>query len=74
MARWIQEGKIRYREDIVDGFENTPRAFIDMLGGKNTGKMLVKAKLSIRAGQLARKSLFSNLSDPDNRPDRWYRF
>ena len=43
MARWIQEGKIRYREDIVEGFENTPRAFIDMLEGKNTGKMLVKA-------------------------------
>jgi NADPH:quinone reductase len=43
IARWIQEGKIRYREEIVVGFENTPRAFIDMLEGKNTGKMLVKA-------------------------------
>ncbi len=43
MARWIQEGKIRYREDIVEGFEKTPRVFIDMLEGKNTGKMLVKA-------------------------------
>src|ERR1700733_11962224 len=43
MARWIQEDKLRYREDIVPGFENTPRAFIDMLQGKNTGKMLVKA-------------------------------
>lgn len=42
MARWIREGKLRYREDIVQGFENTPRAFIDMLEGKNTGKMLVK--------------------------------
>jgi NADPH-dependent curcumin reductase CurA len=42
MARWIQEGKLRYREEIVLGFENTPRAFIDMLEGKNTGKMLVK--------------------------------
>ena len=42
MARWIQEGKMRCREDIVEGFENTPRAFIEMLGGRNTGKMLVK--------------------------------
>jgi NADPH-dependent curcumin reductase CurA len=43
MARWIQEGKLKYHEQIVEGFENTPRAFIDMLEGKNTGKMLVKA-------------------------------
>jgi NADPH:quinone reductase len=43
MERWIQEGKIRYHEDIVEGFEKTPRAFIDMLEGKNTGKVLVKA-------------------------------
>jgi hypothetical protein len=43
MAQWIREGRIRYHEDIVEGFENTPRAFIDMLDGKNTGKMLVKA-------------------------------
>ena len=42
MAQWVKEGKIRYREDIVEGFEKTPRTFIDMLEGKNTGKMLVK--------------------------------
>lgn len=43
MAKWIQEGRIRYHEDVVQGFENTPRAFIQMLEGKNLGKMLVKA-------------------------------
>jgi NADPH-dependent curcumin reductase CurA len=43
MAQWVAEGRIKYHEDIVEGFENTPRAFIDMLQGKNTGKMLVKA-------------------------------
>jgi hypothetical protein len=43
MAQWIKEGRIKYREDIVEGFEKTPRTFIDMLEGKNTGKMLVKA-------------------------------
>ncbi len=42
MAHWIQEGKLKYREQILEGFENTPRAFIGLLQGENTGKMLVK--------------------------------
>ncbi len=42
MAQWIKEGKITYREDIVEGLENTPKAFIRMLNGKNKGKQLVK--------------------------------
>ena len=42
MAQWLREGKLKYREDIVEGFENTARAFIGMLQGDNTGKMLVK--------------------------------
>ena len=42
MAQWIKEGKLKYREQVVEGFENTPKAFISMLQGANTGKMLVK--------------------------------
>jgi len=42
MAGWIKEGKLKYREDIVEGFENLPKAFIGMLNGDNTGKRLVK--------------------------------
>ncbi len=42
MAQWIKEGKLKYSESIVEGFENTPRAFIGMLRGENTGKQLVK--------------------------------
>jgi hypothetical protein len=42
MAHWIKEGKLKYKEDIVDGFENLPRAFIGMLQGDNLGKRLVK--------------------------------
>lgn len=42
MLRWIQEGKIKYHETITLGFENTPKAFIEMMRGKNTGKAVVK--------------------------------
>src|SRR5579872_2117181 len=44
MAKWLGEGKLKHREEIVDGFENTVKAFIGMLKGDNTGKMLVKVR------------------------------
>src|SRR5215207_1537346 len=37
MAEWLREGKIKYREEFVEGLENAPRAFIGMLRGENTG-------------------------------------
>nr|CAH7767684.1 unnamed protein product [Callosobruchus chinensis] len=43
LAKWIKEGKLKYRETTTDGFENMPKAFIDMLKGGNTGKAVVKA-------------------------------
>ncbi len=42
MAQWLREGKLKYNEDIEEGIENTPSAFIAMLKGRNTGKQLVK--------------------------------
>ncbi len=42
LSTWLREKRIRYREDIVDGIENAPRAFIGMLEGHNIGKQLVK--------------------------------
>jgi leukotriene B4 12-hydroxydehydrogenase/15-oxo-prostaglandin 13-reductase len=42
MAQWLREGKLKHREEVVEGFENTARAFIGLLQGDNTGKMLVK--------------------------------
>lgn len=42
MAGWLADGSLQYREDIVDGLENAPAAFISMLGGDNTGKRLVR--------------------------------
>lgn len=42
MAQWLKMGKLKYREDIVEGIENTPLAFLRMLKGENIGKQLVK--------------------------------
>jgi NADPH-dependent curcumin reductase CurA len=42
ISNWIKEGTIKYKEDIVDGFENAPEAFIGLLKGKNFGKLLVR--------------------------------
>ena len=42
IARWIKEGKVKYREDVVEGLENAPRAFIGMMRGENFGKLVVK--------------------------------
>lgn len=42
MAGWMQSGQLKYREDIWDGLENAPEAFIDMLQGGNVGKRLIK--------------------------------
>jgi NADPH-dependent curcumin reductase CurA len=42
VSQWIKDGRIKYREDIVDGLENAPRAFIGLLKGKNFGKQLVR--------------------------------
>jgi NADPH-dependent curcumin reductase CurA len=42
MAKWISEGKIKWKETIVEGLENAPRAFIGLFKGQNLGKMIVK--------------------------------
>jgi len=42
MSAWLAEGRIKYREDIVDGLENAPDAFIGLLEGKNFGKLVVR--------------------------------
>ncbi|MBP1841733.1 NADP-dependent oxidoreductase [Formosa algae] len=42
LSEWLGEDKLKYTETIVEGFENTPQAFIDLFSGKNKGKMIVK--------------------------------
>ena len=42
LAAWIKEGKLKYKETIVDGLEHAPDAFLGLFRGENIGKMLVK--------------------------------
>lgn len=42
MAKWAKEGKMKWRETIVDGVENAPKAFIGLFKGENLGKMVVR--------------------------------
>ena len=42
LADWLRRGELVYPEDIVDGIENTPAAFIGMMRGDNLGKRLVQ--------------------------------
>jgi len=39
---WLRAGDISFTETVVDGLENAPRAFIGLLNGDNTGKMIVR--------------------------------
>jgi NADPH-dependent curcumin reductase CurA len=42
MSAWLADGSVQYDETVVDGLENAPQAFMDLLDGGNTGKMLVR--------------------------------
>lgn len=42
MSRWLREGRIEYREDVVEGLENAPEAFLGLLAGRNFGKLVVR--------------------------------
>jgi len=42
MSQWLKTGQIKYREQIVDGLENAPQAFVGLLEGQNFGKLVVR--------------------------------
>ena len=42
LAKWLQEGKLKYEETVTEGFENTIDAFLDLFKGANLGKAIVK--------------------------------
>lgn len=42
LGKWLSEGKLKYEETVVDGFDNVIEAFLQLFKGANLGKMLVK--------------------------------
>ena len=42
LSKWMADGKIQYRVDIVEGIENAPRAVNKLFTGENTGKLVIK--------------------------------
>lgn len=42
VSGWMRDGRIKYKEDVVEGLENAPRAFMGLLQGRNFGKLLIK--------------------------------
>jgi NADPH-dependent curcumin reductase len=42
MGQWLQDGKIHYREQMVEELENAPQAFIGLLQGENFGKLVIR--------------------------------
>ena len=42
LAQWVRDGKLKVQETVINGLDSTPKAFIDLFVGKNTGKMVVR--------------------------------
>ncbi len=42
LGQWIKEGKLKYRETVVEGLENAPSAFKMLFTGENFGKLMIK--------------------------------
>ena len=44
LTKWLNDGKLKYTETIIEGFDKLPEAFIGLFSGKNQGKMLIKTE------------------------------
>ena len=44
LTKWVNDGKLKYTETVIHGFDKLPETFISLFSGKNQGKMLVKAE------------------------------
>jgi hypothetical protein len=42
MTAWLKDGRVKYQETILDGFERAPEGLIGLFSGLNSGKMLIR--------------------------------
>ena len=42
VGKWVKEGKVKYREHVVDGIEKAPETFVKLFEGVNIGKVIIK--------------------------------
>ena len=69
MSGGIARGLIPYREDITEGLENAPKAFVDMLEGRNFGIALVQRSATRLSVRVTSGTVWVEPEDP--RPARW---
>ena len=41
LTEWVKEGKLKFKETVVQGFDRLPTALLGLFSGDNTGKMIV---------------------------------
>src|SRR5690625_3314017 len=70
MTKWFAEGKIAYDETVVDGIENTVDAFLDMMRGANTAKMMERIYFLRRGHKVQKAPRATSTPPPINRPRR----
>ena len=42
MTAWLKDGRVKYQETVLDGFERAPEGLIGLFSGMNAGKMLIR--------------------------------
>ncbi|MGE9269373.1 MAG: NADP-dependent oxidoreductase [Verrucomicrobiales bacterium] len=50
MTDWVESGKIQYREEVIDGLEKAPEAFIGLLRGESFGKRVIRVRDEVQGG------------------------
>ena len=57
MAGWMAAGKLKSREDIVDGLETFPETLLKLFSGENFGKLVLRSRGALRPAAPSRRPL-----------------